>query len=241
MAVVSAEGIKPDPKEVAKLRDCDVPRSKTSFLGVSNYYWDYIPWHAKLVAPFMQSLASKRPCWGGGCLEQEKAFNNIKITLIEATALAKPDSGEFVLDTDAGGVAISVLLHQWQGLHERRTLRPIIFGSRQLTTTQAKYGAPKLEMDAAYHFILKYRSYRCHRKFPLVVDKQALSCFKTYSTDQAIIGQWIMALEKYHFNIEHRPRTQHRNADGLNKRPNNYKKREALLGLQPAVVDKCYF
>ena len=43
--------------------------------------------------------------------EQQQAFNEIKNALIEATALAHPDSeGEFVLDTDA--VAISGILHQ---------------------------------------------------------------------------------------------------------------------------------
>ena len=52
--VVSAEGVKPDPKAVAKLRDWEIPRNKTemqSFLGFANYYREFIPWHAKLVAP----------------------------------------------------------------------------------------------------------------------------------------------------------------------------------------------
>ena len=48
--------------------------------------------------------------------EQWQAFNGVNVELIEATALAQPDSeGEFVLDTDASGVAISDILHQWQG------------------------------------------------------------------------------------------------------------------------------
>ena len=50
--VVSAEGIKSDPKAVAKLSDWEVPRNKTemqSFLGFANYYREFIPWHAKLV------------------------------------------------------------------------------------------------------------------------------------------------------------------------------------------------
>ena len=116
---------------------------------------------------------------------------------MEATALAQPDTeGEFVLDTDASGVAISGILHQWQGPPESRKLRPIVFGSKKLTSTQAKYGAPKLEMYAAYYFILKNHSYLCPRKSTLRVDNQALSWLKTYSMDQAIIGRWIMALEK---------------------------------------------
>ena len=43
--------------------------------------------------------------------------------------------------------------------------------------------------------------------FTLRMDNQALAWLKTYSTDQAIIGRWIEALEKYPFAIQHRPRT----------------------------------
>ena len=69
-------------------------------------------------------------------VEQQKAFNNIKYALMEAWALAQPDSGgEFVLDTDASGMAISGIPHQWQGPPERRKLRSIKFGSKKLTTS----------------------------------------------------------------------------------------------------------
>ena len=223
--VVSAEGVKPDPKAVAKLRDWEIPRNKTemqSFLAFANYYREFIPWHAKLVAPLHTVTGLNVTfTWGP---EQQKAFNEIKKALIEATALAQPDSErEFVLDTDASAVAISGILHQWQGPPGERRLKPIVYGSKKLTTTQAKYGAPKLEMFAAYCFIVKYHSYLCPRKFTLRVDNQALSWLETYSTDQALIGRWIMTLEKYHFRVEHRPRTQHRNADGLSKRTNEYR------------------
>ena len=149
--VVSAEGVKPDPKAVAKLRDWEIPRNKTeiqSFLGFANYYREFIPWHAKLVAP-LHAVTGLNVTFSWGP-EQQKAFNEIKKALIEATALAQPDSeGEFVLHTDASAVAISGILHQWQGPPGERRLKPIVYGSKKLTTTQAKYGAPKLEMFAA--------------------------------------------------------------------------------------------
>ena len=52
--VASAEGIKRDSKAVSKQRDWELPMNKTelqSFLGFANYYRDFIPWHAKFVAP----------------------------------------------------------------------------------------------------------------------------------------------------------------------------------------------
>ena len=125
--------------------------------------------------------------WGS---EQQLAFNEIKKALIDATALAQPDSeGEFVQDTDASAVAILGILHQWQGPPGERRLRPIVYGSKKLTATQAKYGAPKLELYATYLFIIKNHSYLSPRKFTLRVDNQAFSWLKTYSTDQALIGR----------------------------------------------------
>ena len=242
--VVSAEGVKPDPKAVAKFRAWESHRNKTemqSFLGFANYYREFIPWHAKLVAPLHAVTGLNVTfMWGP---EQQKPFNEIKKALIEATALTQPDSeGEFVLDTDASAVAISGFLHQWQGPPGERRLRPIVYGSKKLTTTQAKYGAPKLEMFAAYYFIVKNHRYLCPRKFTLRVDNQAwLSWLKTHSTDQALTGRWIMTLDKYHFRVEHRPRTQHRNADGLSKRTNEYRWREKQLAQLPAAGERWKF
>ena len=101
--VASAEGIKPDPKAVSKLRDWEVPRNKTelqSFLDFPKYYREFIPWHAKLVAPLHAITGhGATSAWGD---EQQQAFNSIKLALIEATALAQPVSeGELVLDNDA--------------------------------------------------------------------------------------------------------------------------------------------
>ena len=113
--IVSAEGVKPNSKAVAKLRDWDVPRNKIemqSFLGFASYYRKFIPWHAKLVAPLHAITGTNATFkWGS---EQQLAFSQVKKALIDATALGQPDSeGEFVLDTDASTVAISGILHQW--------------------------------------------------------------------------------------------------------------------------------
>ena len=96
-------------------------------------------------------------------------------------------------------------------------------------------------MFAAYYFIVKNHSYLCPRKFTLRVDNQALSWLKTYSTDQALIDRWIMTLDRYHFRVEHRPRTQHRNADGLSKRTNEYRCREKQLAQLPAAGERWNF
>ena len=85
--------------------------------------------------------------------EQQQAFNAIKLALIEATALAQPDSeDEFVLNTDDSAVTISGFLHQWQVPPSEKRLRPFVYGSKTLNATQAKFGAPKLETYAVCNF-----------------------------------------------------------------------------------------
>ena len=235
--VVSAEGIKPDPAAVSKIQEWMPPRNREelqSFLGFANYYRDFIPFHAAKVQP-MQELLRKNQHFYWKEKHQE-AFDSVKQALADATALAAPnEEGRFVLDTDASAVAIAGILHQEQQYNGKTILRPIVYGSKSLTRTQMSYGAPKLEMYAVFYFIEKFHSYLAGREFTLRVDNQALSWLKTYSMDQAMIGRWIARLDQYHFKTIHRPRTQHRNADGLSKRTNDYVHREKIVEALPEV------
>ena len=48
-------------------------------------------------------------------------------------------------------------------------------------------------------------------------------------------GRWIARLDQYHFKTIHRPRTQHRNVDGLSKWTKDYVHREKIVGALPEV------
>ena len=112
----------------------------------------------------------------------------------------------FVLDTEASVVAISGLLHQEHEWNRRTVVRPIAYGSKVLSDTEMKYGAPKAEMFAVITFVEKYRAYLGSAPFKLRVDNRALAWLKTYSMDQSYIGRWIVRLDGYHVIIEHRTR-----------------------------------
>ena len=237
--VVSAERIKPDPEAVIKIQEWSPSRNKEevqSFLGFANYYRDIVQFHAANVQP-MQELLKKNQHFHWESRHQE-AFDSVKQASADATTLAAPnEQGRFVLDTDASTVAIAGILHQEQEHNGKTILRPIVYGSKSLTRTQLNYGAPKLEMYAVFCFVEKFHSYLAGREFTLRVDNQALSWLKTYSLDQAMIGRWITRLDQYHFKTVHRPRTQHRNGDGLSKRTNDYIHREQILEKLPEVSE----
>ena len=68
------------------------------------------------------------------------------------------EKGMFVLDKDASVVAISAKHHQEEEWNGRTVLRPIAYGSKVLSDTEMKYGAPKADMFAVITFVEKDRA-----------------------------------------------------------------------------------
>ena len=125
-------------------------------------------------------------------------------------------------------VAISGILHQEQEWN---------YGSKVLSDTEMKYGAPKAETFAVITFGEKYRAYLGSAPFKLRVDNRALAWLKTYSMDQSYIGRWIMRLEEYHMIIEHRFIDKHQNADSLSKKTEFYARLEEKEAKQAEIKD----
>ena len=116
-------------------------------------------------------------------------------------------------------------------------LRPIAYGSKVLSDTEMKYGAPKAEMFAVVTFVEKYRAYLGSAPFKLRVDNRALSWLKTYSMDQSYIGRWIVRLNGYHMIIEHKMRDKHQNADSLSKKTEFYERLEQKQANQAEIKE----
>ena len=108
----------------------------------------------------------------------------------------------YVLDTAVSVIAISGILHQEQEWNETTVLRPIDYGSKVLSDTEIKYGAPKAEIFLVITFLEKYRAYLGGAPFKLRVDNRVLSWLKKYSMNQSYIDPWIIRLGGYHMIIE---------------------------------------
>ena len=208
-----------------------------SFLGFANYYREFIKGYADKVYPMQQLMRhkGKKFTWNNAA---EESFQRIKKELCEAPVLGMPtEKGMYVLDTDASVVAISGILHQEQEWNGKTVLRPIAYGSKVLSDTEMKYGAPKAEMFAVVTFVEKYRAYLGSEPFKLRVDNRALSWLKTYSMDQSYIGRWIVRLDGYNMIIEHRTRDKHQNADSLSKKTEFYERQEQREADRPEIKD----
>ena len=238
--LVDKHGMRPDPEAIEAVLTWKAPKTDTqlmSFLGFANYYLEFIKGYADKIYPMQRLMRNKgkKFTWTD---EAQVSFENIKRELCEAPVLGMPtEKGMFVLDTDASVVAISGILHQEQEWNGRTVLRPIAYGSKVLSDTEMKYGAPKAEIFAVITFVEKYRAYLGSAPFKLRVDNRALAWLKTYSMDQSYIGRWIVRLDGYHMIIEHRTRDKHQNADSLSKKTEFYERLEEKQANQSEIKD----
>ena len=219
--MVDRHGIRPDSDAVEAVLIWKSPKTEhqlMSSLGFANYYREFIKGYADKVYPMQQLMRhkGKKFTWNNAAVE---SFQRKKKELCEAPVIGMPtEKGMYVLDTDASVVAISGILHQEQEWNGKTVLRPIAYGSKVLSDTEMKYGAPKAEMLAVATFVEKYRTYLGSEPFKMRVDNRALSWLKTYSMDQSYIGRWIVRLDGYNMIIEHRKREKYQNADSLSKK-----------------------
>ena len=82
--LVSAEGVKVNPKKVQAILDWPVPRTVKdvrSFIGISGYYRKFIQNYSKVAAPLTELLKDEqRFKWGGGaaiCFRHAQASDDI--------------------------------------------------------------------------------------------------------------------------------------------------------------------
>ena len=117
------------------------------------------------------------------------------------------------------------------------SFKTIAYGSKTLSDTEMKYGAPKAEMFAVVTFVEKYRGNLGSEPFKFRVDNRALSWLKTYSMDQSYIGRWIVRLDGYNMIIEHRTRDKDQNSDSLSKKTEFYERHEQREADRPEIKD----
>ena len=118
--------MRPDPEAVDAVLTRKAPETDTqlmSFLGLANYYREFIKGYADEIYPMQRLMRNKgkKFTWTD---EAQVSFENIKRELCEAPVLGMPtEKGMFVLDTDASVVAISGILHQEPEWNERFFVR----------------------------------------------------------------------------------------------------------------------
>ena len=221
---INADGTTCERKKVEAVQSWPEPRNVTevrSFLGTCSYYRKYIPNFADIASP-LTNLTKKdlKFFWSPAC---QKAFEELKHALVTAPILSYPiPEGQFILDTDASGVAIGAVLSQMQNGEEK----VIAYASAALDRAKQNYCTTYRELFAVVKFVKYFTHYLWGRHFLVRTDHGSLRWLQNFKNPEGVVARWLATLGTYDFTIEHRRGNLHGNADGLSRIPSRKCKRE---------------
>jgi transposase InsO family protein len=200
----------PKPQTVTQLR---------SFLGLANYFRDFVEGYAKITLPLYAYLSGnpkkKQPiAWSE---ESSKAFDEVKHALVNTPRLyhlvppEDEDDNSIQLYTDASNYAIGGAIFQVVNGEKR----PIVFMSKKLTAAQVNYHTSDKEMLAIHYCVRHAHCLLAGRKFTIFSDHRALLSSRLSASPR--IERMKLALSEYDFQIAYISGEENQVADMLSR------------------------
>ena len=189
--IVSAYGIRPDPKKVRAVQSWPVPKNVhniRSFLGLCNYFRKFID-HYSTVAWSLTNLTKKAVGWNwtGRC---QYAFEELKRRLTVAPLFRTPnESKPYEVVTDASDLGLGAVLLQ-DG-------HPVAFESRKINSAELNYTVTKKEMLAVVHALRVWRCYLERAEFTVFTDHVSNTFFQTQPTLSRRQARWSEFLQRF--------------------------------------------
>ena len=216
--VVSRRGVETDPAKIECIAEWPIPsnaKELKQFLGLTSYYRRFVRGFAAIASP-LHRLAEKNKeawMWTDEC---DQAFSSLKHHLTSAPILRLPlFSQDFILDVDASGNGLGVVLSQEVDGHEQ----VVAYASRSLTKAEKRYCATRRELLALVWGVRHFRPYLFGRTFIARTDHNSLKWLRNFRDPEGQVARWLEILAEYDFKVIHRPGPQHTNADALSRLP----------------------
>lgn len=133
-------------------------------------------------------------CWNG---ESQKSFELLKQFLMNPPILQYPnfsETNEFIVQTDASGIAISAVLCN-------QNLRPVAYASRPLNKAELNYPTIQKELTAIVWAVKYFRPYLYARKFTIMTDYKPLIYLFGMKDPSNRMLKFCLLLEEYDFKI----------------------------------------
>ena len=177
-----------------------------SFLGLVNYYRQFINGYSARAAP-LTDLLKKGKAWTPD-EKCQQAFEDLKKAVTVEPMLALPDHTKvFKVYTDASDFAIGGVFMQ-----ERH---PIDFDSRKLNDTERRYTVQEKEMTTIIHCLRTWRHYLLGSHFIVKTDNVATSYFQTQKKLSPKQARWQDFLAEFDYTLEYKPGLANHVADAL--------------------------
>ena len=206
---LTSNGVRPGTDKAAAVRDAPVPHDQKtlkSFLGLANYFRQYVPNFSLRAAPLFL-LTRQDSEWKSGPLPPaaRTAFTYLRDAISSRPVMAFPRAtGRLHLFVDAclgdsnnvGGLGAVLMQDQPRG-----DKRPIAYASRRLTKHEANYPAFLAEMQAAVYGMDTFHHYLVGRRFSLYTDHKPLT--KLSSVHKKTLNRLQLKMTELHPEIRY--------------------------------------
>lgn len=213
---IGKDGVKPNKKKteaIDRIKEPQTIKELRSFLGLCSYYRRFIKEFAKKARPLYKLLEKDTKYeWTN---DQQEAFEILKQCLIKNPILSHPNfDKEFILITDASMEGLGVILAQ---KNEEDKECVIAYASRSTNKAERNYPITDLECLAIVYGVEYFHKFLINKKFRIITDHAALKHLINDRIPKGRRARWIMKLQQYEFNVEHRPGKKNSNADALSR------------------------
>ncbi len=219
---IKPEGLTPDPTKINKIIEARDPTDKDevlSFLGLTNFYRDFIQNYSQKMSPIISLLPKDVPFqWND---PQKTAFANIKKEITSPPILVPADFNKpFIVKVDASQYAVGATLAQ---LDEKGKERPIRFFSKTLLDAETRYASHEREAAAVIKAFKQFRSYLHNgHKVTVYTDNMAVKSLLhpncQLEPSQKVL-RWIAYMQEFDYEIIHRAGKKNLDNDALSRSP----------------------
>ncbi|CAM5079113.1 unnamed protein product [Natator depressus] len=208
--------INPLQAKVDAIQKWPVPKSKKqvqSFLGLAGYYRRFLLHYRQIAAPLTDLTKKKQPNAVQWTQECQKAFNQVKVTLMSDPVLRAPDFDKpFLVTTDASERGVEAVLMQ-EGPDQE--FHPVVFLSKKLSERESHWLISEKECYSIVYTLEKLRPYVWGRHFHLQTDHAALQWLHTATGNNKKLIWWSLALQDFDLDIQPISGASYKVADAL--------------------------
>jgi hypothetical protein len=152
--------------------------------------------------------------WGDG---HERAFVELKARLVAAPILRRPIMGRpFQLHIDWSMLGLGTVLTQCD---DERKEFVVAYASHLNNVAESRYNSYKGECLAIVWVVAHFRCYLFGTQFTLVTDHEPLKWLMESNKLTRKLAWWVLILQKYDFQVKHKPGVTNPDANGLSWNP----------------------
>ena len=196
---------------IAKLATPENSKEVDHFVGVANYFRDFIKDFAKWEIPLRDAIKEFK--WDKA---QQEAFQALKAALSLAPTLVKMNpKAQLEIHTDVSGSHMAATLIQRSSKGEE----PIGYFSKKLTKSEQNYPTLKRELYGAFKSYSKWKAWTHMREVTIYTDHKPLVGLIRTNSDELDNPEatWVLKLSSPFISVKYKKGSENKDADGLSR------------------------